>query len=172
MVSEHFGFRVNSSTNKAIDKLLNELLNPINNKLMVGGIFCNLEKAFDCVNHNILLSKWEFYSIIGRTHKLIKSYLEDRFQRAEIISDALHNTNSDWGKISCGIPLLCLIYINILPKILRNISIPILFSHDTNIIITNSNPVFFSPQTNINGVKGVSEAKVHPRTGHEGPEVK
>lgn len=56
LVNEQFGFRVSCSTNKATCKLLNEILNALNNKLKVGGIFCDLEKTFDCVNHNILLS--------------------------------------------------------------------------------------------------------------------
>jgi len=49
--------------------------------MMVGGILCNLQKAFDCVNHNILLTKLEFYGIIRITYKLIKSYLGGRYQR-------------------------------------------------------------------------------------------
>jgi hypothetical protein len=39
----------------------------------------------------------------NRTRKIIKSYLEDRFQKAEIISNALHNTSSEWGKITHGV---------------------------------------------------------------------
>ena len=122
---------------------------------MVGGIFCKWEKALDSGNHHILLTQLEFSDIIGRTHKLIKSYLEDRLQRDDIVSNVLHtNASSDQGKISHGVPqgsifgpLLFLIYINDLPKILSNFSILAIFTDDMSIIISDSNSVDF--QTNI-----------------------
>jgi hypothetical protein len=75
---EQFGFKTSSSTEKASYKLTDDILNALNNRMMVGGIFCDLQKAFDCVNLDILLTKLEFYRI---THKLIKSYLQGRHQR-------------------------------------------------------------------------------------------
>jgi len=81
LVEEQFGFRTSSSTAKAAFQLTDEILNALNYKMMVGGIFCNLQKAFDCVNHNLLLIKLEFYGIKRTAYKLIKSYLEGRYQR-------------------------------------------------------------------------------------------
>ena len=49
--TEQYGFRIRLKTVNAIYKLTAEILNAINNKLIVGGIFCNLDKAFDCVDH-------------------------------------------------------------------------------------------------------------------------
>jgi hypothetical protein len=52
-------------------KLINEILLTLNDKLTVGGIFCDLEKALDSVNHGILLFKCEFYGFSGKTNALL-----------------------------------------------------------------------------------------------------
>jgi len=58
--------------------------------MMVGGIFCYLQKAFDCVNHNILLTKIEFYGMTGTAYKLVKSCLEGRYQRMDLNNISLY----------------------------------------------------------------------------------
>jgi hypothetical protein len=65
LAEEQFGFSTKYSTDMAIYKLLNEIQKSLNSKNLIGGIFCDLETAFDCINHDFLLSKLEFYGIKG-----------------------------------------------------------------------------------------------------------
>ena len=67
--------------------------------MLVGGIFCELKKACDCVNL-VLLSTLESDGILGNLHASIRSYLSDRYQR-ELINTKVsyHHTSSDWGRI-------------------------------------------------------------------------
>jgi hypothetical protein len=155
LVNEQFEFRINSSTDKAIYRLLDQVLTALNNRHNVSGIFCDLEKAFDCVNHKILLFKLQFYGISGSTQKLIVSYLEGRLQRIRLHSKHHKlNIHSDWGEILHGVPqgsilgpLLFLIYINDLPSVLNMISTPILFGDDTS-VMSNPDPFCFPKQFN------------------------
>jgi len=156
LATEQYGLRNNSSTEKASFKLINEILLALNNKLTVGGIFCDLEKAFDSVNHDILLSKCEFYGFRCKTNALLQSYLSERYQRL-LINNSSSNTNtlSEWGKIRHGVPqgsilglLFFLIYINDLPNRIADPSKPILFADDTSIIITNPSPSKFKEDIN------------------------
>jgi hypothetical protein len=144
---EQYEFRTKSTKDKATYTLTNEILKALNNKLIVGGIFCDFEKVFDCVNHDILLSKLECSGIIGRDNVLSNSYLNDRYQRVLIYNkNRSYSTLSNCAKIKHGIPqgsmlgpLLFLLYINDLSKITNNKSLLILFADDTSILFTSSN---------------------------------
>jgi len=70
LANEQYGFRRNSSTEKASYKLIHDILSALNNKLSVGGIFCDLEKASDRVNRDILLPKLEHHGITGKDNVL------------------------------------------------------------------------------------------------------
>ena len=119
----------------------------MNNKLLVGGIFCDLEKAFNCVSHDILLSKVKFYEINDKNRTLYQSYLDNKYWRTEIYNDS-ENSNkvSNWSTVRHGVQqgyvlghLLFLLYINDLPKIINKTSAPIIFVDDTSILFTHSN---------------------------------
>ena len=55
LVKEQFGIRCNNSTEIAIYTVGNKILASLNNKIIVSGLFCNLQKAFDCINHDIII---------------------------------------------------------------------------------------------------------------------
>jgi hypothetical protein len=148
LVKEQFGFRKASSTELASYNLINNILSALNNKLLGGSVSCDLQKAFDCVNHSIL-SKLEFYTITGKAKNLIKSYMQDRFQRVLINCNSNIYT-SDWQPVKHGVPqgsilgpLFFLLYINDLPKTVSALSNPILFADDTSKTITKSDPQMF-----------------------------
>jgi hypothetical protein len=86
--SEQYGFITGFRTDDAIYKLTTEILNSMNIKLAVGGIFCDLEKAFDCVDHGILLSKLKFYGINAKHLALYQSYLGNIYSRMLIYNES------------------------------------------------------------------------------------
>jgi len=120
LVGNQFGFRKGLATEGATFNLTNEFLNALNNKAMAGSIFCDLQKAFDSVNHDLLLSKLPYYGISGKTKLLLISYIENRYQKVEIINSYLNsNRVSKWTNMKYGVlhgsilgPLLFLVYIN------------------------------------------------------------
>jgi len=63
-----------------------------------------LEKTFDCVNHDILLLKLEFYGITNKANALIKSYLNGRYQRVLVDNKYSNTTSSGWGLVKQGVP--------------------------------------------------------------------
>jgi len=129
------------STDNAIYQLTNNILKALDNKQLVGGMFCDLSKAFDCVDHETLLNKLEYYGVRGTANKLIKSYLVDRSQRG-LIKDSYSGTYySECNKIKRGVPqgsilgpLFLLFYINDLPETIKDTSLPTLFVDDINLI--------------------------------------
>jgi hypothetical protein len=147
LVEEQFGFRNKLAKTNAIHKLINKTQIALNDKIMVGGIFCDLEKAFDSINHDILISKLNFCGVKGNTMSWFKSYLCNRYHRVILINNAnCQNHPSIWQGITYGAPqrlilgpLLFLIYINNLPKTVNDLAIPILFADDTTILITSPN---------------------------------
>jgi hypothetical protein len=100
---EQYGFRIGLKIGNAIYKLT-EILNAVNKKLLVGGIFCNMEEVFDCIGHGILLSKLNFYGFSVKDHALYQSYLDNRYWRTAICNDSDNgNKVSSWAKVRHGV---------------------------------------------------------------------
>lgn len=81
-----YGFRQNRSTSLALIDLIEEISNCIENKKFVVGIFIDLQKAFDTIDHNILLDKLENYGIRGITKQWLQSYLTGRMKKDQILA--------------------------------------------------------------------------------------
>ena len=94
-----FGFRANRSTELAIVSVLNKIINAIENKQFTVGVFLDLSKAFDTVNHDILSNKLDHIGIRGVALDWFKSYLSNRKQFV-----AFNSTTSIHNTITCGVP--------------------------------------------------------------------
>ena len=146
LTKDQFGFRNNLSTDNASYILLHKILTALDNKYVVGGIFCDLTTAFVCVNHKILLSKLEFYGIRDTAGSLIPTYLSLSHQRTAILDKINHIHLSTLKPIKHGVlqgsilgPLLFILYINDLPMALSSNANLALYADDTGIIITHPN---------------------------------
>ena len=135
-----FGFRTNHSTNHALISMTEAIKSHLDSNEFVGGIFIDLEKAFDTVNHEILCKKLSYYGFRGKTNDLLKSFLSNRKQYVSI-----NGTDSKLLDINCGVPqgstlgpLLFLIYINDLRFSLQH-STASHFADDTCITYANKN---------------------------------
>lgn len=131
-----FGFRQHHSTNMALITLVDKIAAAIDNSEILVGVFLDLKKAFDTVNHDLLLKKLFKYGIRGESYNWFKDYLTDRKQFV-----SFNYVESCRLTIKCGVPqgsilgpLLFLLYINDLSNV-SEILTPIIFADDTNLFI-------------------------------------
>ena len=133
------GFRKKHTTISPLIDVVTQSFDNINDKLYTCAIALHIKKAFDSVNHSILLNKLSHFGIRGVCHKLFESYLLNRKQ-CLCINDA----NSPMQKIKSGVPqgsvlgpILFLLYINDLSNAL--LCKPRLFADDTLLLYSSDN---------------------------------
>ena len=94
-----FGFRKSHSTNIALLVLVDKIIYSLDNGDIVLGVFLDFSKAFDTVNHSILLQKLSCYGITGICNQWFASYLNSRKQYV-----VFNNQSSQFKYITCGVP--------------------------------------------------------------------
>ena len=137
LTSCQFGFRKSSSTTHAIIRLLSNVVQAYHDKIYSVCFFLDLRKAFDTINHQIMLQKLKHYGFRGQCYKYLQSYFHNRKQYVH-----LDNNKSSLLPITHGVPQgsilgpLCFsLYINDLPLAVE--SSTVLFADDAAFVLTS-----------------------------------
>ena len=133
------GFRKSHSTQTSLLRMTERVYSSLNSGHFVGMVALDLKKAFDTVNHEILIDKLDYYGVHGATKLWFKDYLSNRSQYA-----AINGQLSDSKQIRTGVPqgsilgsLLFIIYVNDIPVCI-NSSEANMYADDTAFYYSNT----------------------------------
>ena len=93
------GYREGYSTQHALISMVEKWRKSLDNKGFAGAVLMDLSKAFDCMNHGLLLAKLYAYGLSKKALKLVHNYLNNRWQRVKV-----HQTFSPWKELLLGVP--------------------------------------------------------------------
>jgi len=137
-----FGFRTGHSTSLALIDIHDRIQDALDSGKCVLGLYIDLKKAFDTVNHSILMTKLEHYGIRGHVHDWFKNYLAHRQQYVSVqgIDSSTKSIHTGVPQGSVLGPILFLLYVNDIANAIKTDGVKVmLFADDTNVFITASN---------------------------------
>lgn len=167
LTSAQYGFRKHMSTESALLAQKEYILENFENKNMVLGIFLDFTKAFDLINHDILLLKLEHYGFRGNVLSLISSYLQHRSQYVDV-----NHNYSTVRPVKSGVPqgsilgpFLFILYVNELVNIDESVKY-IIYADDTSLFFAGKSGIHLTEWANktlrlINNWATINDLKIN-----------
>lgn len=159
IISTHqFGFQSGKSTGNAMHTLYSEIVHFMEEGESPVGVFCDLSRAFDCVNQDLLLDKLSYCGFKDRAFQWIESFIRGRKHYVSIDhvqSGTRVNINSECASLQMGVPqgsvlgpVLFILYVNELPRVLPDVSFTA-FADDTSLILSKEDDKLLEEKVNL-----------------------
>lgn len=138
---DQYGFRSGRSTSMAVIKLVDYIASALDKKYFTLGVFVDLKKAFDTIDHKLLMNKLEQYGLRGRAYSWLESYFDNRYQYVHF-----NDHQSEMRKLTCGVPQgsvigpkLFILYVNDICKVSDLLKCVLFADDDTTLYVSGDN---------------------------------